>query len=109
MRRVFADFDGTWTDHPEIWGQVDAIITGESWQAYDEFMQEWVGPKKPIFFNPANIKELSLLTIVNHKANIINKCKVTKFFENVPEQVQMLRIICPETDIVLVKPEMNFI
>ncbi len=109
MRRAFADFDGTWTNHPEIWEQVEAVVTGESWENYNEFMNDWVGPRRPVFFNPVEDGDLSTLTIVSHKSNIINKCNVTKFFEDQQEQVDMLQLLCPNTEIVHVKGEMTYI
>jgi hypothetical protein len=107
--RVFSDLDGTYLDHPEIWGQVEAIVTGNSWQQMEKVMNDWVGPKQPIFFNPQDKEELTLLGIVNHKAEVLNRCKVDKYFEDNPEAVSMLKLLCPNTKIILVKGQRTFI
>lgn len=107
---VFSDYHETWTDHPEIWGQVDAIVTSTPWYKSDEVLGDnWVGPSRPVFFNPTSKNNESLLQEANHKASIINKCDVTKFFEDDEDVVPMLQIMCPNTKIIQVKPEMNFI
>ncbi|MDD5406985.1 MAG: hypothetical protein PHE73_08625 [Sulfurovaceae bacterium] len=72
-------------------------------------MKDWVGPKVPVFLNPVDKKDLSLSNIVSHKANIIEKCKVDKFYENDSEQVYLLRILCPKTKIVLVSKDKTYI
>lgn len=109
MSRIFSDFDGTWENISNLWGDVEAIVTGRSFEEYQDMMDEWEGPKKPIFMNPAETKDNSMNKIVLHKAEIINRCKATKFYEDVPSEVAQLRILCPNTKIILVKPGQTFI
>lgn len=106
---IGADFDGTWTDHPEIWGQTQVIITGNSWERFEIVINDWVGPRKPIMFAPYGEKDVDLIKIVNHKANMINTIGVGKYYENNPEAVDMLKILCPDTEIILVKGGNTFI
>lgn len=97
---VFADLNGTYDSHPEIHGMVKGIITGNSWENFDDIDPLDV----PIFFNPLpKDGEHSLINIVNHKANIINKIGVTDFYENEPQQKNMLVIMCPKCKIHLVE------
>ena len=106
--RIAADWDGTYLQHPEIHGLVDFIITGNPWQEYERIMNEWVGEKKPIFFNPI-VGESDLIDIVNHKANIINKCKVKRYYEDQQIQKDMLDLLCPQCEVILVKDGSTFI
>lgn len=98
MKPVAADYDGVWPEHPEIHGEVDFIITGNSWEKYDHVMEE--AEDIPIYFNPG--KE-ELMDIVMHKANIINKQNVEKFYEDQIEQVNLLKALCPKCRIVQVQ------
>lgn len=100
---IFADFDGTWTDHPEIHGNVDAIVTGRSWQESQDLFDEAGQIDIPVFFNPVSSKDNNGNKIVLHKAEMINRCNVIKFYEDVPQEAAQLRILCPQTKIVLVK------
>jgi hypothetical protein len=109
MKRVFSDFDGTWENISNLWGDVEAIVTGRSFQDYQDMMDEWEGPKKPIFMNPIEIKNNSINKIVLHKAEVINRCGVTTYYEDMPQEAAQLRILCPKTKIVLVKPGQTFI
>ena len=78
---------------------VKAIVTGKSWEHSDEIEAD-----VPVFFNPMPKGEgYNLLEIVNHKANVINKCEVTDYYEDDIEQKNMLVIMCPKTKIHLVK------
>lgn len=99
---ILADFHGTFEDHPEIRGDVDAIVTGTSYQTPFEVFDVYEGPQLPIFFNPISKDKLTLIAIVNHKAHVINSIKASKYYENDTEQASMLEILCPETRIVLV-------
>ena len=102
MSLVMTDYNGTFDEHPELWGKVEGIITGTSWEDYRDFMNEKVGPDLPIFFNPKAIVDLDLRAICDFKANTINTAGVTKYYENEPKQAQMLKILCPDCEIVLV-------
>ena len=102
MSRIFSDYDGTWDSHNEIHNSVEAIVTGNSWQnSSDIFDVE--GPMDiPIFFNPVTDNSNDQGKIITHKANIINQCGVTKFYEDQPQEAAQLRILCPDCKIVLV-------
>lgn len=109
MRRpIAADYDGTFDSHPELWGNIDLIITGNPWQSYDDVMNSWEGPKKPTFWNPIDPED-EVMAIINHKADIINKTKARRFYEDQEEQAAILRIMCPECEIVLVTGGSTFI
>jgi len=95
MRPIAADYNGTYENHPELHGEVDVIITGKNWDKFDE-----VDTDIPVFWNPG--KE-ELMDVVGHKANIINKIDAQKFYENQSVQVNLLKTMCPNTRIVLVR------
>lgn len=105
-RPIAADYDLTYSGHPEIWGQTDIIITGNSWGMYDEVMSDWSGPKKPVFWNPVE-PDGNVMSIISHKADIINKTKARRFYEDQKEQVDVLSALCPDCDVVWVQPERN--
>jgi hypothetical protein len=107
-RPIASDFDGTYDAHPEIWGQVNIIITGNPWDKYESVMNRWVGPEKPIYFNPAP-PDGNVMAIISHKADILNKTKARKFYEDQQEQVDILKIMAPECEIILVKEGSTFI
>jgi|SRR5579859_618579 len=101
-----ADFDGTYTRFSELHGKVDFVITGRGW---DEFKTVDDGTKLdcPIFFNPSEEDKIMKnypLSVVNHKADIINRAGVDVFFENMPQQVSLLKLFCPKCTIVQVEP-----
>lgn len=100
---IASDFDGTWTEHPEIRGQSKIIITGASYEEFDRVMGEYEGEEKPIFFNPISDKEKTFLSTVNHKSQLINKMKISKYYEDNPETVTMLKIMCPDCQIIQVR------
>lgn len=102
---VGSDFDNTWTIHPEIRGIVDVIITGNSWEETAGVMEELGRTDIPVFFNTVKSGEENLSNIVVHKADIIKKLGVTKFFEDQSQQVNLLKVLCPKTKIVLVKED----
>lgn len=101
---VFSDFDGTFSDHPELGGITDAILTGRSWQESQDLYDEAGELSIPVFFNPVTTKDNTAFKIVLHKADIINRCGVSKFFEDIPQEAAQLKILCPNTKIVLVRP-----
>jgi hypothetical protein len=100
---VFSDWDGTASDHPELFGTIMAIITGRSWEEAQDLFAEAGDMSIPVFFNPVSSKKNNQMTIVHHKSSVINKIGVTTFYENVPEEATMLKILCPKTKIILVK------
>lgn len=102
---VGSDFDGTYSDHNELHGKVDFLCTGESWERYEEMMFEVEGPDIPIFFNPAPADNLDLMNIVSHKALVINGTKATKYYENEKVQANILKVMCPNCKIILVKDD----
>jgi hypothetical protein len=104
MRPISSDYDGTWTDHPEIHGEIDFITTGNNWEKYDHVMDEQ--PGIPVYFNPGNEE---LMDIVNHKANVLNKTGAEKHYDDQPQQVGMLKLLCPNCRIILVKGGENTI
>lgn len=107
-RPIAADLDGSYDSHPEIWGQVNIIITGNPWDEYENVMNHWVGPKKPIYFNPVPPDE-NVMAIISHKADVLNKTKARKFYEDQQEQVDILKIMAPECEIILVKGGSTFL
>ena len=107
-RPIASDFDGTFDSHPEIWSQTDVIITGNYWGKYEDVMSRWPGPKKPIYFCPIDPDE-DMMKVVAHKADVINKLKARKFYEDQSEQATVLKIMCPECEIILVKEGATFI
>ncbi len=110
MRKIVgSDFDGTWTDNPSLWTITDVIITGNSWENLDIVMERYVGPRKPIMFAPYRDDETTLMKIVSHKARMINEIGVTKFHEDQATQVQMLKLLCPDCEIVKVDSTRTFI
>lgn len=103
MSVVLSDFDGTWENIENLWGDVDAIVTGRSFQEFQDFRDEYIGPEKPVFFNPVTTSENTLNKIVNHKAEMINRMKATRFYEDMPNEAAMLKILCINCKIILVK------
>ncbi len=99
---VGSDFDGTWTRHPEIWGKVDLIITGRSWEEYEDFKDLKEGPDVPVFFGEYGIDQKDRVTRAKHKADVINKIEVTDYYEDDPVDAEVLRILCPYTEIHMV-------
>jgi hypothetical protein len=99
----FADWDGTASDHPELFGVIDAIVTGRSWEESQDLYDEAGDLAIPVFFNPVSSKENDARKIVLHKAEIINRCKVERFWEDVPSEYQQLKILCPNCKIILVR------
>jgi len=93
------DYDETYQTHPELRDGADFIITGNTWDEYGRIMEE-TNPDIPIFFNPGRTE---LMDIVTHKADIINKTGVIKFWEDQSDQADMLKILCPKCTIILVK------
>lgn len=98
----FADFDGTFSNHPELKGIIDAIVTGRSWEESQDLYDEAGELTVPVFFNPVTSKNNTAFKIVLHKAEIINRCGVTRFWEDVPAEAAQLKILCPNCKIILV-------
>ncbi len=89
---VAADYDGTYDFlSDEDRDSVEFIITGNGPDQYHRLYDE--GVHLPIFWNP---DKNDLMNIVNHKANIINKTGVTRFFEDQQIQINLLRVLCPK-------------
>lgn len=99
---IFSDFDGTYSDHPELKGITDGIITGRSWEEAQDLYDELGDVDVPVYFNPSSTKENDGQKIVMWKSEVINRTKATKFFEDVPQEAAQLKILCPNTKIVLV-------
>ena len=102
---VGSDLDGTYDEHPELHGNVDFIVTGNSWEAFQDVEDTWEGPKIPIFYNPIDYGKEDLHNIIDHKAEIINKTGATDFYEDQDKQVAVLKILCPTCTIHLVKDD----
>jgi hypothetical protein len=99
---IFSDYNGTWDSHSELWGKVQGIITGVSWREYPEFREKKIGPGLPIYFYPGKEKETDMVSIAKWKSDIINKIGVTKYYENDPTTINILKILCPTCKIVRV-------
>ena len=99
MRPIAADLTGTYDTHPELKGEVDLIITGESWENYNEII-DTTEIDVPVFWNPGDEE---LMDIVEHKANVINKTNASKFYEDQSVQVNLLKGMCPNCRIILVR------
>lgn len=100
---ILSDFDGTWENIENLWGDVDAIVTGRSYQEFQDFRDEYIGPEKPVFFNPTTTTENNASKIVLHKAELINRMKATRFYEDQKDEVVKLRLLCPTCKIIWVK------
>ncbi len=100
---VAADYDGTYDLHPEIHGITDLIITGNSWEEAAGVGEDLRRTDIPVFYNTVKSGEENLSNIVSHKADTIKKIGATKFFEDQPQQVKLLQLMCPDCKIVLVK------
>src|ERR1700694_4127358 len=94
---VFSDFYGTFSDHPELKGEVQAIVTGRSWQEAQDLYDEVGDLDIPVFFNPVTTKENNANKIILHKAEVLNRCKVTKYYEDVREEAAQLKILVPSS------------
>jgi hypothetical protein len=99
---VAADLTGTYDSHSELHGEVDLIITGESWENYNEIMDS-NDIDIPIFWNPGKTE---LMDIVGHKAEILTKTGAIKFYEDQKIQADLLKTMVPECHIILVKPNL---
>ena len=91
----FSDYDGTYdvmTDSEKA--KIDAVVTGASWEEYER-----VDADIPVFYNPVSLKKKDKASIISHKADIINKAGATDFYENDPQEADMLRILCPDCTI----------
>jgi hypothetical protein len=101
---IGSDLHGSFDAHPEIWDKVDVIVTGETWEEFEGLMEKYVGPKKPIFLNPLPKGESpDLGNIVSHKEDIINTMEIDEYYEDQKEQADLLKILCPNCKIILLK------
>ena len=98
MRPIASDLHGTYTNFPELRGEVDVIITGENWKDWKDIKE--ISDGLPVYLNPGKTE---LMDIVAHKATVINKLDVVKFYENQREQVILLKTMCPNARIILVE------
>jgi len=94
MSIIFADYDGTYDTHENVRKEAVAIVTGNSWENKDDVFDFNV-PTIPVFFNPVSEKENTQAKIILHKAEIINRCKATVFWEDIPAEAVQLRLLCP--------------
>lgn len=101
---IGADFDLTWTDFPEIWGKVDVIVTGRSWEEFQDYQDLKEGPDKPVFFGTYPMSDKSMVDRATHKADIINKIGITEYYEDDPRDADIIKILCPGCKLHLVKP-----
>ena len=99
---VGSDLDGTFLEHTELWGITDLIITGNSWEIASGVMEELGRTDIPVFFNTVKSGEENLSNIVAHKADIIKKVGVIRFFEDQQQQVNLLQALCPNCKIIQV-------
>lgn len=100
---IFADYNDTFSSHPELWGRVQGLITGVSWREYSSFRERKIGPGLPIYFYTGKEHETDMVAVAKFKSDIINAIGVTKFYENDETQVNVLKILCPKTKIIQVK------
>ena len=100
---IGSDYDETFSDHPELWSIANLIITGRSWEDYENFTADKVGPDIPVFMNPAQLEKNNVMEIVQHKANIINKIGISKFYEDQPDEAKMIQLLAPKCKVILVK------
>jgi hypothetical protein len=98
-RPIASDLTDTWDSHPEIHGEVDFLVTANPWQRAMDKIDEY-DINIPVFWNPG--KE-ELMEIVSHKANVINKTNAQKFYDNDSAQVALLKAMCPNCRVILVK------
>lgn len=100
-----ADYDMTYDRHPELKGKVDFIITGRGWDEYPSVDRDTIN-ELPVYFNPMKAEDIAKgypLTVVNHKADVINKTGVNVFYEDKQAQAALLKLFCPKCKIVVVK------
>lgn len=93
MKLVGADYHGTYDTHPELEGEVDIIITGESWEDFQKIEDEWEGEELPIYFNPQRSKDTNETTNATWKADMINKLGVTDYYEDQHVQVNLIKLL----------------
>ena len=98
-RPIASDLDETFTNHPEIRGEVDFLVTANGWEKAKDKVDEY-DINIPVFWNP---DKHELMEIVAHKANILTKTNAQKFYEDQKIQVDLLRTMVPNCRIILVK------
>jgi len=97
------DFDGVWNEGYQ--DKDGVIITGRSFEEFEETMAEKTGPEVPIYFNPQRKNAVTPATAGVWKAEMINKLGVTEFWEDDPIQAGLIKLLCPNTKVHLVKEE----
>jgi len=93
-----ADFHGAYNIVPHVREVADLVVTGTSWTKSEQIKDCDV----PVFYNPDPSEHPSLDSVITHKANIINKAKLTLFYESQSEQASTLSILCPNCKVVKV-------
>lgn len=96
---VGSDYDGTYPEHPEIWDEVDFIVTGRTWKQEIDGKDVYC----PVFLNPDSTASPTLTSVVTHKAHILNQTHADRFYEDQEEQAELLKILCPQCTIVLIR------
>jgi len=102
MSLIISDWDGTASDHKEILQIANGIITGRSYQEAEDLYNEAGELTLPVYFNPVTTKENDAQKIVMWKAEMINRLKADKFYEDMPDEAVKLRLLCPGCKILLV-------
>lgn len=99
-----SDYDDTYNLFDDSQrSEIDFIITGNDWTYYDDIMEE-THPNVPIFFSSLPSDDDSVMRVVSHKADVINKTGATIFYEDQPIQVSLLKALCKDCKIILFKP-----
>lgn len=104
---IGSDWNGTFDSNSKIRNEVSFICTGMSWDEYDEFMfqkdDKNIKLDIPVFFASYASKDWSGPRSIEHKADVINKTKATKYYENDETTINVLKIMCPKCKIINVK------
>ncbi len=88
--------------HP---GKNDVIVTGRSYEETEEtekFLKR-KGIDNIVFFNTVPFNEKTRESSGEHKARMINKLGITRFFEDDEVQYNIIRQKCPDVELVHVK------
>lgn len=102
MKLILSDYNNSYETHPEVHGLVDAVVTGKGVDEFDDIDSE-TKQTVPVYMNPMKKNDIIKgypLTVVNHKANIINKTGASIFIEDELQEVQLLKLFCPKTRII---------
>lgn len=99
------DYDGTADHIPMLPNSV--VITGRT-KKEEAGMRKNVGDAT-IYFLPSDI-ENTLETITEFKSSKINELGIRRFFENNPDEAEIIQSLCPNTKVILVKPDaLNYV